>query len=71
MSSQNRIPRFENLDCPVEVGEECVMPNRRTWGWDRSVNPVYLTALIGIVISLLLWAGGPGGVNTHFEYFFA
>ena len=60
-------PRFENLDCPVEAGEECVVPQRRGWGWDRSINPVYLTALLALIVSILLWAGGPGGVNSHFS----
>jgi len=59
--------RFENLDCPVEAGEECVMPQRRAWGIDRSINPVYVTALISIIIAMLVWAGGPSGVNAHFS----
>lgn len=71
MSGTNRTAsgphRFEGLDCPVEAGEECVMPQRRTWGWDRSINPVYIGLLATLVVSLLLWAGGPGGVNAHFS----
>lgn len=43
------------------------MPNRRAWGVDRSINPVYVTALVGLLVGLLAWAGGPGGVNPHFS----
>lgn len=43
------------------------MPDRRGWHTDKGLNPVYIGALITIVISLLLWAGGPGGVNSHFS----
>jgi len=65
MSGSNHIPplRFQNLDCPVESGEECVMP-QKTW---RLFDSAFAVAVIGIVISLLLWAGGPGGVNSHFS----
>ena len=59
--------RFDNLDCPVEAGEECVMPQRRGWGIDRSINPVYVGVLATIMIGLLVWAGGPTGVNAHFQ----
>ena len=65
MSGKN--PRFENLDCPVEAGETCVMPDRRVWGLDKSVNPVYVTALVGLIVGILIWAGGPEGVNSHFS----
>lgn len=43
------------------------MPQRRGWGIDRSVNPIYIAALITVVISLLIWAGGPNGINAHFS----
>ena len=43
------------------------MPNRRTWGVDRSINPVYVGLLLTLLIGILAWAGGPGGVNPHFS----
>ena len=43
------------------------MPDRRTWGVDRSINPIYVTALIGVIAGILVWAGGPYGVNSHFS----
>ena len=70
MSGHNRIPtpiKFESLDCPVEAGEECVMPQRRGWGIDRSINPVYIGLLATTIIGILLWAGGEKGVNAHFQ----
>ena len=43
------------------------MPNRRAWGFDRSINPVYIGAFLTLVLALLAWGGGPGGVNSHFS----
>ena len=42
--------RFGNLDCPVEVGEECVMPSQRRWDWN-------IPSLIGIVSLLVVLMG--------------
>ena len=63
MSGQIQVPV---PDCPAEAGGECAMPQRRGWGIDRSLNPVYIGALITVVVGLLVWAGGPNGVNAHF-----
>ena len=65
MSGSNRaVPnRFESLDCPVEAGEPCVVPQRE---W-RKVDSAIVVTIVGIVVSMLLWAGGPGGVNSHFS----
>ena len=54
--------RFENLDCPVEAGEDCVMPPK----W-RVHDTSFAVFIAGIILSLLLWAGGPSGVNSHFS----
>ena len=58
MSGPNHVSsgpqRFENMDCPVEVGEECVMPNRRGWGFDRTVN---IPSIISIIMVLLSGIG--------------
>lgn len=42
--------RFENLDCPVEVGEPCVMPRVRKWEWS-------LPSLLSVLALLGLWFG--------------
>ena len=44
------IRRFENLDCPVEAGEECVVPSQRRWDWN-------IPSLIGILSLLLSFMG--------------
>jgi hypothetical protein len=49
-------------DCPVEAGGDCVVP---TIGW-RKFDTSIVVFIAGIIISLLLWAGGPNGVNSHF-----
>ena len=43
------------------------MPQRRGWGIDRGINPVYIGVLLTVIVSILAWAGGPGGVNSHFS----
>ena len=55
--------RFVNMDCPVEVGKDCVMPNNM---W-RKHDTALALFIAGIIISLLVWAGGPNGVNAHFS----
>jgi len=57
MSGPNRVPsgpqRFENLDCPVEVGEPCVSPELRGWTFERSVNIPSIIAVVGMLGSLV------------------
>ena len=49
--------------CPIEDQDPCPIP-RTPW---RKVDSALVVVVIGIILSLLAWGGGTGGVNSHFS----
>jgi hypothetical protein len=44
--------QYQPKPCPVESGEECVMPDRRKWSAEFTINVPSVIAIIGLGVTL-------------------